>query len=216
MSKKDKDYTIRVVPITDFKTIQDAELELDNHFITVIDHCYDLLKKGYTDIIIECVNFCKECKEHKTCLSNPENFPVNKDYKSRNKILYGEEEISDKDYKQFGIIRFSINKNQLQQLIDLKFINPMAYHNKGSTIKDFLRIYEALIPMHKKFKSIQFLGFAISEKRNDYRIEIDGIKFIGDIKIFLEIKEFNDWIAKIFSDTTYFYIKNDGFLFWYD
>ncbi len=95
-------------------------------------------------------------------------FEFNKDYKERDKIIFGNE--IDWDKSPGRIIRFeSMSIETLQLLMDKKFIDPEETQNYSPPVKD-------LIEFMLEYPNVTALGYVVSPKRKDYRVSIEGVK----------------------------------------
>ena len=92
---------------------------------------------------------------------------LNKNYKVRNAILGLPIEFND-------ICRFGDKK--LEDLINLlhnQYIATEETQNDSPTVEEF---YNFL----KKYPEVTFHGYAVSNKRDDYRVSIEGLEYAGD------------------------------------
>lgn len=94
-------------------------------------------------------------------------FNFNKNYETREQIIFGEE--YDKKKYPGGCRNFeNMSVETLQRLVDEKFADPEDQQNCAPTI-------EELLEYGKAHKNTVFGGYAISVDRDDYRISIDTI-----------------------------------------
>ena len=90
---------------------------------------------------------------------------MNKDYKTRDKIIFGE--YNPNSYFG-GCCRFTCSKEVMQTLIDNDYIDPNECQNYSPTTKEFMEYVE-------NFDDVRFNCYAISPERSDYRITIEGL-----------------------------------------
>lgn len=92
---------------------------------------------------------------------------LNKDYKLRDRIIFG-----DYDESQYagGIRHFIISRHKAKTLLELGFAYEHSRQNYSPMYADFLIYTEDY-----EFK-IDFEGYAISPEREDYKVVIDGIR----------------------------------------
>lgn len=92
---------------------------------------------------------------------------MNKNVKRRDKILFGS---ADVDYKFGGIEHFrGIDCDTLEQLLEEDFIDPEECQNCSPSTEEFFEFMKR----HPEFTAH---GYAVSPKRSDYRITIEGIE----------------------------------------
>lgn len=93
-------------------------------------------------------------------------FPFNQDVQRRNELLNLD---IDWEKRENRIIRFDpVNIDTLHQLILEKFIDPDSSQNSSPTVKE---IYSFI----QKYPVVLAFGYAVTPKRRDYRISIEGI-----------------------------------------
>jgi len=102
---------------------------------------------------------------------------LNKDYKTRNLIIFGEVELSAA-LKTFhrdplnwmgGIARFeNLSLSQLKELIDNNFIDLEDCQNSSPSVGEFYEFMKS----NPKFTAH---GYAVSHERSDYRVSIEGV-----------------------------------------
>ena len=93
---------------------------------------------------------------------------MNKNIKERDEILFGE--YKPDAYRYGGIRYFSrLDVSTLKRLIDANYIELDECQNYSPTTEDFCNFMET----HPEFTDH---GYAISDKRDDYRITIEGIE----------------------------------------
>jgi hypothetical protein len=201
--------------ITELNNIQEAEIEFHHHFIQVHERMLEMTKDMDVMQINENYINCIEmgCEKIKECKSYPLNFNYNKNYLQRNALLFpNNEHLKDDFYELTGSIRIEVNLNVLKTLIENRFASKDDTHNHGYSIGWFINFVENVFKDGKD--EIIFLGYAINHKRDDYRISIDGIKYIGDCTNFYKgVKYIRE---KFFSNANFIYVGKDGFIFWYD
>ena len=95
---------------------------------------------------------------------------LNADVQRRDHIIFG-----DADVKQVGGIKdFEISLHQLENLIDENFIVLEETQNDRPSTEEFLNFI-------KRFPIVKAIGFAVDLERADYRVSLDGLKYIGNI-----------------------------------
>jgi hypothetical protein len=100
---------------------------------------------------------------------------LNKDYKSRNEIIFGDDDADSNDNWLGGTRRFdSLNLEQLHALIRNEFIDLEDCQNYSPSVGDFLDFM-------KKYPEVEAHGYAVSHKRDDYRVSLEGIRFGGKV-----------------------------------
>lgn len=99
---------------------------------------------------------------------------MNKDYESRNEIIFGGKD-TDSESWLGGTRNFeSLDLEQLQALIRNNFINLEECQNCSPSVSDFLDFM-------KKYPAVEAHGYAVSHKRDDYRVSLEGIRFDGNV-----------------------------------
>lgn len=136
-------------------------------------------------------------------LDEIENFSYNKDYVSRDKLL--NLNVDWNTDKTFGIKRFEeIDVKTFETLIVQNFIDPSNSQNASPTAKEFFQFM-------CRYPSVKAYGYAVSPKRNDYRITIEGIYVLNkDITPSLK-KDFMNFCKNADEIST-----NNGLLSWWD
>lgn len=100
---------------------------------------------------------------------------MNKDYKKRNEIIFGDDDVDSNDNWLGGTRNFeSLDLEQLNALIKNKFIDLEDAQNLSPTVADFLDFM-------KKYPAVKAHGYAVSHKRDDYRVSLEGLEFHGDV-----------------------------------
>lgn len=130
---------------------------------------------------------------------------LNKNYKRRDQIIFG-----DKlpNYTG-GCAGFSgLTLHKLRELLRRKFADPEDRQNDSPSIREFYNFAKRW-----KYQEIGFHGYVISPERDDYRISIEGLEYIG----FLNTKIVMDF-TNLCRDADEFSIDTQqGFLYcWYD
>ena len=91
---------------------------------------------------------------------------LNRDYNTRDKFLFHG---YNEDAYMGGIRRIRcLTSEDIKYLLDLRFIDPMDCQNDSPSVKE---IYDFL----KEHSEFYAFGYAVSPKRDDYRISIEGI-----------------------------------------
>ena len=93
---------------------------------------------------------------------------LNKNYIERDLIIFDEE--IDWSKSSGGIQSFKIGLDKLEALFVKKFINPKDRQNASPTNKQFFEFMKK----HDKYPLIAH-GYAVSPRRNDYRVSIEGL-----------------------------------------
>ena len=132
---------------------------------------------------------------------------LNGDYKTRDTILFGKQDV---DYSLGGIQYFTTTPQVIKELIAKKFIDEMDYQNSSPTIKEFIRAVDGYED------HVRFSGYAVSPKRDDYRVSIDAI----DIDIPYEDKDMVSFFVESFHGADEFNLENVGDVYhlraWWD
>lgn len=129
-------------------------------------------------------------------------FEFNKDDKRRCEIMG----ISNTHgYRLGGIFHFgNLTLEQLDKLLEEKFIDPKEAQNNSPTVDDF-RFYM------KRFSGATAHGYIISPERDDYRVSIEGIECEGDFDVETQIDFYKTFR---FADEL---ICNDNYMYcWFD
>lgn len=109
----------------------------------------------------------KPSNEALKALAEVQKFSYNKDYVSRDKIL--KLNVDWQKDKTGGIKEFEeIDVKTFETLLVQKYIDPSDSQNESPTAKEFFQFM-------CKYPSIKAYGYAVSPKRNDYRVTIEGI-----------------------------------------
>jgi hypothetical protein len=90
---------------------------------------------------------------------------MNNNYILRDTIIFGKYE--PESYLG-GCKRFTCSRDTILKLLELDFIDPEECQNCSPTTKEFIECTE-------DFKDALFNCYAISDKRDDYRITIEGL-----------------------------------------
>ena len=93
---------------------------------------------------------------------------LNPNIQKRDQILFGE---YDPAKYTGGIRRFeNVDAKTIEELVDNGFVDVTMYQKASTTIEEFLDFNEDWDDHYT------FIGFAISDRRDDYGIVIDGIR----------------------------------------
>ncbi|MEK3916264.1 hypothetical protein [Paenibacillus sp. FSL H7-0331] len=96
----------------------------------------------------------------------PKMFDFNQDVRARDKILGLSIDWEDRINR---IIRFDpIQVSALEDLINNQFINPDEKQNNSPTV-------QKIFTFMKKFPVVFATGYAVTPKRKDYRVSIEGL-----------------------------------------
>lgn len=99
---------------------------------------------------------------------------LNKDYHKRNQIIFGDDNVDGENWLG-GTRHFNnLSLQQLQELVTNKFIDLQDAQNCSPAVEDFLNFMKD----HEEFSAH---GYAVSHKRDDYRVSLEGIEFKGDV-----------------------------------
>lgn len=91
---------------------------------------------------------------------------MNKDYKKRDEIIFGK---YDPESYLGGCKNFQCSYETMKQLVDENFIEPDECQNYSLSTKDFMDVLENI-------PNVEFLAYAISPDRDDYRVTIEGVE----------------------------------------
>jgi hypothetical protein len=92
---------------------------------------------------------------------------LNKDYKRRDQIIFGRDEVG-------GCESFrGMTLETLKKLFDEEFIEGKDHQNSAPTASEMLKFMES----HPGFTAH---GYAISHLRDDYRVTIEGLEYVGE------------------------------------
>ena len=93
---------------------------------------------------------------------------LNRDIKTRDEVLFGK--YNPDRYHFGGIARFEgLDVETLKWLLEHNFADPDETQNDSPTIEEFLDFMER----HPEFTAH---GYAVTDKRDDYRISIEGVE----------------------------------------
>ena len=108
-------------------------------------------------------------------------FKLNRDVKTRDEIIFGKYE--SKAYKG-GLRRFdNLSLEKLKKLVECKFIRLEECQNNSPSVREFIEFME-------KYSGYTVMGYAISVKRTDYRVTLDGIEKREIVYSLDEVDEF--------------------------
>ena len=99
---------------------------------------------------------------------------LNGDYITRDKYIFGEYNINK---YCGGVRRFNCRRATLQHLVANNFGDEEECQNYSPSIKEFLDITEGF-----EEEDISFQCYAVSPKRDDYRITVEGVSIKIDDK----------------------------------
>lgn len=91
---------------------------------------------------------------------------MNKDYKRRDEIIFGG---YDKEKYLGGCRNFTCSYDVMKQLVDENFIELDECQNYSPYTKDFMEILDGV-------PNVEFMAYAISPDRDDYRVTIEGFE----------------------------------------
>lgn len=111
-----------------------------------------------------------------------------KNIRKRDEIIFGN---YDPDAYMGGIRRFEdLSYETLKQLVDEGFVDVEECQNLSPSIQDMMQFAE------KYGKHYLFDGYVVSDKRDDYRVSIDGFKRVGPFEDFNEQNAFADFCSE--------------------
>lgn len=107
---------------------------------------------------------------------------MNRNIRKRDEIIFGN---YDPDAYGGGVRQFEdMSYDTLKQLIDEGFVDVEDKQNYAPTIQEMMKFAE------KYGKNYLFDGYVVSDKRDDYRVSIDGFKRNGEFETFAERNDF--------------------------
>jgi hypothetical protein len=102
---------------------------------------------------------------------------LNKNYKARNEIIFGDDDCDSKDNWLGGTRRFeSLDLEQLELLIKNDFIDLEQCQNYSPSVTDFRDFM-------KMYPDVMAHGYAVSHTRDDYRVSLEGVWFRGRVSM---------------------------------
>ena len=129
-------------------------------------------------------------------------FEYNRDDKRRLEIVFGPGATCD--YKTGGTESFvELTIDELKILLDEGFIDPDGRYNEAPTTMDFYAFME-------RHPDITAHGYLVSPGRDDYRMVIDGLDYLGDPS-----REFIIDFLDTFKDADEIFMDEDGLYCWY-
>lgn len=97
---------------------------------------------------------------------------LNLDYETRNELIFGNN--SDVDWLG-GIKHFdNLMVDQLNELIVDNYIDVNECQNSSPSVGEFFEFM-------KKHRQVAAHGYAVSHKRDDYRVSIEGLSYCGNL-----------------------------------
>lgn len=125
---------------------------------------------------------------------------LNKDIKKRDEIIWGS--YNPEPYLYGGIRYFDGMKiDTLKKLVELKFADPEDCQNCAPSIEEFVKFME-------NNDGYVVNGYAISDKRDDYRVSIEAIQKIDEIQSKEELETFIEFARMADEFTT------NGYAWW--
>lgn len=124
---------------------------------------------------------------------------LNKDYKRRAEIIFGEETECD-DTSAFK----NLTLKQLEQLRDENFLDLTDQQNASPTLEQFMEFM-------KKFPGVMAHGYIVSPNRPDYRVTLEGLQFKGLCTTELQLE-----FSKLCRRADDLIITNDKLYCWFD
>lgn len=111
-----------------------------------------------------------------------------KNIRKRDEIIFGN---YDPDTYMGGIRRFEdMSYETLKLLVAEGFVDVEECQNLSPSIQDMMQFAE------KYGKNYMFDGYVVSDKRDDYRVSVDGFKHIGPFEDFNEQNAFADFCSE--------------------
>lgn len=90
---------------------------------------------------------------------------MNKNYELRDRIIFGK--YDPESYRLGGCKNFHCSYATMKKLFDEEFIDPDDCQNYSPSAKDFMEYLDGV-------DNVEFIAYAISPTRDDYRITIEG------------------------------------------
>ena len=115
---------------------------------------------------------------------------LNPDFEERDRLLFGRA-VSWAD-ELTGVKRFrGLGGSALRELVARNFADPEESQNGSATLGDFLKFLE-------KHPQVTAHGYAVSPKREDYRVSLEGLEYDGAVSADLqrEFREMNGRAAE--------------------
>lgn len=137
-------------------------------------------------------------------MNNEQEFSFNWNEQERNCI------IANNTAESRDFWRFKIKVDQLQKLVEKKFANPKDKQNNAPTLGCLLEIGQLALSHGQE---VEFVGYAISAKREDYRITIDGINIWLEAKL---SRELVDKVLPLEETADEFIFDSDCVTAWWD
>lgn len=125
-------------------------------------------------------------------------------------LIIFKEKYDEEQYALGGIRNFKdLTVSGLQELLDNRFIDLDEAQNDGLTIQQFLDFVKDC-----DLYNVKFLGYAVSQKRADCRVTIDGMHAMTD----LNEDEFLERAAKYTerADLFEYSVERSDVLIWFD
>jgi len=131
-------------------------------------------------------------------------FNLNADQELRDRIMFGGTSAAESE----GFARLDLTPEQVQELINNKFLDPSDRQNLSPAAKELLDFAQNH-PIG--VFDIIFEAYAIYLPRSDYRVSIEGIRLEGDIP-----PEVRDDFASLYQYANEFELKDDFARAWWD
>ena len=136
-------------------------------------------------------------------------YKYNTDHIERERIIF-DRKYDEKNYPG-GISYFKLSYEKLRKLADFGHIDPNGKKGNSPTA---LYIIEFLEEMHSLgFPGWSASGYAVSKRRQDYRITIDGVDMIRSFPI---TEQERKMVSERFKDADDLYIGDFAVWVWYD
>ena len=126
---------------------------------------------------------------------------LNKDYKRRDAIITGGEQINKYDTYSFQ----NMSLETLQKLFDEKFIAPESSQNNSPT-------FESTLEFLKNHPQFTCHGYAVTIDRDDYRVSIEGVDLEGKPTM----DELIDFVEEYRFADEFHIVKDKGCHCWFD
>ena len=131
---------------------------------------------------------------------------MNKNYKKRNQIIFGDE---DANLRGVDIRHFkSLDLKQLEDLIQNDFIELRERQNFSPSTAEFLEFM-------RKYPDVRAHGYAVSHERDDYRVTLEGLQFRGDVSRAL-LRDFKKLCRGAEGEPDSCVAKQDRLYAWWD
>ncbi len=129
---------------------------------------------------------------------------LNPDFAERDRLLFGRK-INWAADDSGGIERFEwVSAETLKELVAKGYADPGDAQNSSPTLGEFIRFLE-------RFPDVKAHGYAVSPEREDYRVTVEGLQYVGEVGDDLR-REFR----KLNRHADDFVCTDDELYCWYD